>query len=554
MPIPASVPLEGPPAMRTVIYARFSSTLQNARSIEDQVALCRDRIAREGWEEVGIFTDYAISGAAGIDENARPGLNAMLARIEQGGVDQVLAEATDRIARHQGDAFAIRERVTFAGARIFTLSDGEVTEITATFRGLMDAQFRKDLGAKVRRGQRGTISQKRSPAGKAYGYRLANRIEADGRIVRGLREIAPDEAAIVLRIFTEYAADLSPRMIAARLNSEGVPGPTGGTWRTSTIAGDRQRRNGILQNRLYAGVLVHNRTSKITDPRTRKTRIRPNPESEWISEPVEDLRIVPEELWHQVQQRRSSRSEIRPELQRRPRHLLSGLVECGVCGGGYTVASLRYWGCGRHRDGRGCSNGRKIAVQDLERRVLAGLQDHMLDPELVRIYVIEYHRNYAKVAQQIARDRGRVERRLAEATARVNRLVEAIAAGGDAFEEIRGILLDARAKREALKMELAEIDSVPIIALHPNIADRYRENVAQLASTLASPENRVEALPRARALISRVIVAPDETRSRGVKLEVQGRLAELLSLATGTPPAAPDLTITVERVRGIEPL
>lgn len=106
--------------MRTVIYARFSSTLQNARSIEDQIALCRERCEREGWSIVEVFTDYAISGAAGIDEIARPGLSAMLTRIEAGGVDQVVAEATDRIARHQGDAFTIRERITFASARIFT--------------------------------------------------------------------------------------------------------------------------------------------------------------------------------------------------------------------------------------------------------------------------------------------------------------------------------------------------------------------------------------------------------------------------------------------------
>jgi DNA invertase Pin-like site-specific DNA recombinase len=137
--------------MRTVLYARFSSTLQNSRSIEDQVALLRERCERENWEVVDVFTDYAISGAAGIDENARPGLNALLQRVEAGGIDQVLAEATDRIARHQGDAFAIRERIVYAGARLFTLSDGEVTEITAAFKGLMDAQFRKELGAKIKR-------------------------------------------------------------------------------------------------------------------------------------------------------------------------------------------------------------------------------------------------------------------------------------------------------------------------------------------------------------------------------------------------------------------
>jgi len=52
--------------MRTVLYARFSSTLQNSRSIEDQVALLRERCERESWEVVDVFTDYAISGAAGI--------------------------------------------------------------------------------------------------------------------------------------------------------------------------------------------------------------------------------------------------------------------------------------------------------------------------------------------------------------------------------------------------------------------------------------------------------------------------------------------------------
>ncbi|MGN5376092.1 recombinase family protein [Sphingomonas hankookensis] len=51
--------------MRTVIYARFSSQLQNSRSIEDQIAICRERADCEGWTVVEVFTDYAISGAAG---------------------------------------------------------------------------------------------------------------------------------------------------------------------------------------------------------------------------------------------------------------------------------------------------------------------------------------------------------------------------------------------------------------------------------------------------------------------------------------------------------
>lgn len=142
--------------MKTLIYARFSSLLQNSRSIEDQVAVCRERCERENWTVVDVYMDFAISGAAGIAESQRPGLAAMLARIEAGGIDQVLAESTDRIARHEGDSFVIRERLAYANVRLFTLSDGEINQLTGTLKGMMDANFRKELGAKIKRGQRGT--------------------------------------------------------------------------------------------------------------------------------------------------------------------------------------------------------------------------------------------------------------------------------------------------------------------------------------------------------------------------------------------------------------
>ena len=90
--------------MRTVIYARFSSDLQNPRSTADQIALCRARAEQEGWPVVATFEDNATSGAAGIDADQRPGLHALMTMVESGGIDQVLAESTDRVARHVADA------------------------------------------------------------------------------------------------------------------------------------------------------------------------------------------------------------------------------------------------------------------------------------------------------------------------------------------------------------------------------------------------------------------------------------------------------------------
>lgn len=524
--------------MRTVIYARFSSALQNSRSIEDQVSICRERASREGWEVVDVFTDYAISGAAGIDGDARPGLNAMLDRVEAGGVDQVLAEATDRIARHQGDAFAIRERLTYAGARLFTLADGEVTEITATFRGLMDAQFRKDLGAKIKRGQRGTVAQGRSPAGLAYGYRKAPKIDEKGELIRGLRDIDDDQADVVRRIFREYVSGLSPRAIADRLNSDGIPGPTGGIWRASTITGDRVRKNGMLQNQLYVGRIVHNRTSKVVEPKTRAQRIRANPEGEWLHHDVPALRIIDDELWNAAQAIRQRNDGVRPEKQRRPKHMLSGLAVCGICGGRWSITRPKRWGCNRHREGGsgGCSNNRSILTSVMEARVLHGLQDQMLDPELIEIYVREYHLDYARRSKELARESDRLKRRHAEAVAKVERLVEAVANGADEFVEIRAVLTKARGERDALAASLAQIEQLPVVALHPAVIADYRAQVSKLNAALSeNPEARLEAIPRLRALIDQITVWPDTSKQRGVIIEVTGRLQSMLALATGRP-------------------
>lgn len=533
--------------MKTVIYARFSSTLQNARSIEDQVSLCRERCDREGWEVVDVFTDFAISGAAGIDEGARPGLNALLARVEAanhpgGRVEQVLAEATDRIARHQGDAFTIRERLTFAGARLFTLSDGEVTEITATFRGLMDAQFRKDLAAKVKRGQRGTIAQKRAAAGIAYGYRKANRLDERGELIRGLREIDEDQAEVVRRIFREYAAGVSPRAIAERLNAEGVPAAqprSGGNsfWRASTLYGDRKRRNGILQNQLYIGKLVFNRTRKLVDPRTRKALIRPNPESEWLVEDVPELRIVSDQDWEAAQAVLGMVQTRRPEQSRRPKHMLSGIARCGVCGGAWTIIGTERWGCSRHREGgaAACDNNRTISTAQMEARVLSGLQEHMLDPDLIEIYVREYHLEHARRAKELAKTSERLKKRHREAVAKVERLVMAVADGADEFVEIREVLGKARAERDALAAELDQLDQLPVVALHPAVIADYRAQVAKLNAALAdNPDARLEAIPKLRRLINSVQLAPKANSPKGVTIEVTGRLNSMLALALGT--------------------
>ncbi|HEY7810952.1 MAG TPA: recombinase family protein [Allosphingosinicella sp.] len=541
--------------VRTLIYARYSSQIQNSRSIDDQIRVCIERAALEGWTVVDVYSDAAIGGAAGTTERQRPGMNALLARVEAGGIDQVLADTTSRIARNQGDAHHIRDRLNYGGARLFTLGDGEIDAFKGAIKGLLDEQQRKELAHNIKRAQKGRVAEGRSPAGLAYGYRTANRIHERGRFVRGLREIDIEEAAVVRRIFKEYAAGQSVRAIAERLNAEGVPGPRGKLWKSSTVLGSRQRGDGMLRNRLYFGELVHNRTSKVVEPVTRAIRIRPNGSESWVVRAVPELRIVDEALWDRVQLQLELRRATQPQTQRRPKHLLSGLGRCGVCGSGWIIIRNGFWGCAGARNGGGCLNKRIISDERYEARVLAGLKERLLDPEAVALFVREYHEENARRDRLEGRARAKLERKIAQATRRIDRLVEAIASGAGKFDEVRDMLIGARAEREALKEGLASIDGEQVIALHPAIAEDYRRAVGALNRALIeadAPEAHEEAIPRIRALIETITMVPAAS-GRSVDIEISGRLATMIELATGRSLGERGM-ITMERVRGIEPL
>jgi hypothetical protein len=111
---------------------------------------------------------------------------------------------------------------------------------------------------------------------------------------------------VVRRIFRDFAAGSSPQTLAHALNREGVPGPRGGTWSPSAIAGDRRAQDGLLCQELYKGLRVFNRRRFRKHPETGRRSSVLNPQSEWLREDVPHLRIVDDALWAGVQARQAA--------------------------------------------------------------------------------------------------------------------------------------------------------------------------------------------------------------------------------------------------------
>lgn len=84
----------------------------------------------------------------------------------------------------------------------------------------------------------------------------------------------------------------------------------------------------------------------------------------------------------------------RPERANRAKHLFSGLLKCGDCGGGYTIVGKSHYGCANTRNKGICENRLTIKREDLEARVLSGLKKQLLRPDLIAEFVSAYQVEY----------------------------------------------------------------------------------------------------------------------------------------------------------------
>ncbi|MAS15386.1 MAG: recombinase family protein [Nitratireductor sp.] len=524
--------------MRVALYARYSSDNQREASIEDQFRICREQAKREKWKIVGTYKDAGISGASMI---LRPGIQSLLQDAQAGQFDMVLAEALDRISRDQADVATFFKHLKFAGVPIVTLAEGEISELHVGLKGTMNALFLKDLAAKTHRGLRGRVEEGKSGGGLCYGYKVVKQLDARGEPIRGDREIDEAEANIIRRIFREFASGIGPRTIARTLNEEGIPGPNGKPWGDTTIRGHVKRGTGLINNELYIGRLIWNRLRYIKDPSTGKRVSRLNPESDWLIREVPELRIVDDQLWQAVRKRQSEIAEKYENVteavrkhhkknslngRRRPQSLLSGLIFCECCGGPYSLRGAGRFACSNHISKGTCSNSRTIPREELENRVLSGLKDRMMTPEVAA----EAMRAYAEETNRLNRERrsngDAWQAELAKVEKDIRGIIEAIKAGMF-HESMKGEMTALENRKAELAALLAE-EPADKPDLLPTASTIYAKKVAKLTQALNRPAERQEAAEALRMLIEKIVLTPGQKRGE-IDATLYGELGQILA-------------------------
>ena len=511
---------------KIAVYARYSSDLQKDNSIEDQLRVCRDKADREGWEIVETYTDHAISGTSLI----RPGIQALMEDARNGRFDLVLSEALDRISRDQEDIAHVHKRLNFLRIQMFTLSEGKIGDTEVGVKGMVNKMYVKDLKQKVRRGQRGRVENGYVTAGLCYGYDVVKKFDSNGEPVRGERTINEQEADIVRRIFREYAGGKSPRAIAVGLNKDGIPSPSGKKWGQSSINGHRARGTGILNNEFYAGRIVWNRVTEDRDPDTGSRRVTVNPKEEWVIKEAPELRIVDDSMWEAVTQRKDALAQKRDTFWKaqRPRYLLSGLIKCGECGGGFAKAGHDRYACSTRRDKGSCDNKLTIKQEELEEIVIGSLHKHLMVPKLLDVFCKEYTKQMNELRRQTNAERERYKSELLQLEKSRQKLIDAIKDGVPG-SVVKDEIIAVTERREELEDLLENTDEAPAI-LHPTMADHYQREITSLISALKADDTKSEAIELLRSLIEKIVLTPNKARDKLV-IDLFGDLGGILAVA-----------------------
>jgi site-specific DNA recombinase len=535
--------------MKCALYARFSTEKQSEASIEDQFRVSERIAERHMFAVIARFSDAAISGGTA----HRPGYQKLLAAARRREFDVIVAEDTSRLWRNLAEQAPRLAELTDLGIAVVTHdldTRHESAEILGAVGGAMATAYRKEIGRRTRRGLEGLARNGKPTGGRAYGYAGAA-LTGTGQI-----EICEAQAAIVRRIFQMFADGHSPRAIASALNRDRIPSPSL-TWKRlsrrkqgwvgSAIHGNPARGLGILNNDLYRGVAIWNRSRWIRSAAdSSKRRQVQNPPAEWIVRSDERLRIVPEELWQRVKQRQADQAQRIGDRVRKgmlkgnaartgagPKYLISGLLRCGHCGSSYAIAGRGIYKCSGHTSGGValCANDAILRREVVEAEVVSGIKRDLRSPAVIeeicgRVRAAMRNLPKAKTPDNAAR--------IAQLKAQIGNLADAIASGMlstsptlaarlAAAEGELERLIAVRTAPSALEPEITSVlANLPALALRA--VDRLEETLA--AGDVARARQEI------MSHLGTVTVEADE---REIRLySEQGQIATALLRAGGS--------------------
>ncbi|MFB3882427.1 MAG: recombinase family protein [Armatimonadota bacterium] len=329
----------------------------------------------------------------------------------------------------------------------------------------------------------------------------------------------PARVETLRSIFAWYVHHgMGPKLIADRLNQQGVPSPRSGHW--SAVHGDKWSMGTIreiLRNPAYVGDMVWNRLTfgkfhRVEQGRAVPRRYRPgegpqqNRPDDWVVVRNAHPALIPRALFETCQAKREARKTAngghtyRTGSNHTSPYLLAGLIRCTHCGHrwqGHTAIKGRrrkdgsnvrtpYYICGGHvTKGKSCCQRSVIPQALIEGWVLEQIghivQDHLgRDGEALLQEMIR--QELAGLGGSDQRDVASIRQSKADIEAKIENLLDNLTPTNREYVDRR---------IEKLREEMVELDRAEALALELQVQDLRMEALAEAAISVVRDFDRL---------------------------------------------------------------
>jgi site-specific DNA recombinase len=474
--------------LRVLVIARISTVHQDARSLDDQVALCQ-RYVSDRYQ--GEFETTVIQGRGSGEALDRQDLVDAEAAVETGRYDLVVVEDLGRICRRNYAVYFCKP-CEDSQTRLIALDDSLDTargdwRVNAFFASFKHESANKGTSLRIRRSQRNRFQLGGVVQTFPYGYIKPPGAVSDAEVIKD-----PDAEPVYRQWFERLEKGASFAEVADWLNSCGVPT---GVWVRSerwdgTLVGN------VTRNSILKGFRRRNeRKSQRVNKTGRRKSVKAPPEEHLLRE-VPHLAFIDPARYDRViaalDERNAPSSRGRNQLNvragvPRKRTVWPGQhIVCGVCG------RLFYWGGHGQADRLMCSGVRSYQCWnaatfdgDLAARRLAAAVLSIAEslPDFDEVFLAKVEA--ATGSRRTARNESlhRLASEIDRAKLELDNVVDAIAtvkfspALSERLSEIEGRLARLQAERADLNRESDALPHIPSVSELKRLA---RQEVGRL--------------------------------------------------------------------------
>ncbi|MGB2705645.1 MAG: recombinase family protein [Candidatus Omnitrophota bacterium] len=468
-------------------YLRCSTDKQET-SIVDQKNAISKYASENNYMIIRWYVDDAVSGTS---THGRKQFLQMIKDSESKTFSAILVWDVRRFSRGDIDEagyyrYLLRQNGVEVVYIIENLRGDDTDSLILSIKQHLAKQESKDKGRDTLRGHLPRILQGHGNNGVPYGYArllLDRDGKAKGVFERGtvagqkasgdkskLTLGAPNKVEMVRRIFDMYVNGMGMRLIARKLNQEGVPSALGKKWSCASV-------ETILKNPTYTGKSVWNRSGRgkfykvIKEGKEYTIRERGQTVSQtyeryakenWFVYENAHEPIISQKLFDRAQAVRKSRACDKSLWGRgsSSKYLLTGMIRCARCGRRLSIVIRKqpyktylYWSCEgcKTRESRG---GYNIPAEKIETHIIEKLRSDLFDYEEMRTIIDGVKEGFGTAVSSDKLVAGEIDKKLKENEEKIDRLLDAVDPRHK--DLLNKKLDDLRGEREGLKQKQAE--------------------------------------------------------------------------------------------------